>query len=63
MFKIDNNISIVDFEQIKTSWVTIKYSVSMNILKAVVCMTNPGSFPTYSVSSFKMVRTDSTTII
>ena len=32
MFKIDNNISIVDFEQVKTSWVTIKYSVSMNIL-------------------------------
>ena len=32
MFKIDNNISIVYFEQIKTSWVTIKYSVSMNIL-------------------------------
>ena len=32
MFKIDNNISIVVFEQVKISWVTIKYSVSMNIL-------------------------------
>ena len=29
----------------------------------MVFTTNPGSFPTYSLSSFKMVRTDSTAII
>ena len=32
MFKINNNISIVNFEQINISWVAIKNSVFMNIL-------------------------------
>ena len=32
MFKINNNISIVNFEQVNIFWAAIKSSVFMNIL-------------------------------